>query len=76
MDVQANNKSNNKYITYQGRTQSLADWCRELDLDYGRTKARLNACNMTPEQAFELPKYYTQKECDNKVSKRNGVGNI
>lgn len=71
MDVQANNKSNNKYITYQGRTQSLADWCRELDLDYDRTKARLNSCNMTTEQAFELPKYYTQKECNNKVSKRN-----
>lgn len=76
MDIQANNKSNNKYITYQGRTQSLADWCRELNLDYCRTKARLNSCNMTPEQAFEFPKYYTQKECDNKVSERNKVGNI
>lgn len=73
MDIQANNKSNNKYITYQGRTQSLADWCRELNLDYFRTKARINACNMTPEQAFELPKYYTQKECNNKVSKRNEI---
>lgn len=71
MDVQANNKSNNKYITYQGRTQSLADWCRELDIDYFRTKARLNSCGMTPEQAFEMPKYYTQKECGNSVSKRN-----
>ena len=71
MDVQANNKSNNKYIAYQGRTQSLADWCKELDLDYDRTKQRINACNMTTEQAFELPKYYTQKECNNKVSKRN-----
>lgn len=71
MDVQANNKSNNKYITYQGRTQSLAVWCRELELDYFRTKARFNSCGMTPEQVFELPRYYTQKECNNKVSKRN-----
>lgn len=71
MDVQVNNKSNNKYITYQGRTQSLADWCRELELDYFRTKARFNSCGMTPEQVFELPRYYTQKECNNKVSKRN-----
>ena len=76
MRTQCNNRGATKHITYQGRTQSLADWCRELDLDYCRTKARLNACNMTPEQAFELPKYYTQKECDNKVSERNKVGNI
>lgn len=71
MVIQANNKSNNKYITYQGRTQSLADWYKELNLDYFRTKARLNSCNMTPEQAFELPKYYTQKECKNSVAQRN-----
>lgn len=68
--TQANNKRNNKYITYQGRTQSLSDWCRELGLNYDRTKQRINACSMTPDEAFNLPKYFTQKECDNKVSKR------
>lgn len=59
--VQANNKTTNKYITFNNKTQSLAEWCRELNLDYDRTKQRINACNMTPEQAFTLPKYYTQK---------------
>jgi hypothetical protein len=59
MQVQANNKTVNHYITYDGRTQSLSDWCRELNLDYDRTKQRINACGMTPEQAFTLPKYYT-----------------
>lgn len=54
--VQANNKTNNHYITYNNRTQTLAEWCRELNLDYFRTKARLNTCGMTVEQAFELPK--------------------
>lgn len=51
-ETQANNKSNNKMITYQGKTQSLADWCRELNLEYFKTKARLNTCHMTPEEAF------------------------
>lgn len=52
MDVQANNKRNNKMITYQGKTQSLADWCRELNLEYFKIKARFNYCHMTPEEAF------------------------
>ena len=52
MDVQANNKRSNKMITYQGKTQSLADWCRELERDYAKTKARFNTCHMTPEEAF------------------------
>lgn len=29
---QANNKRNTKYITYLNKTQSLSDWCRELNL--------------------------------------------
>lgn len=66
MITQANNKTNNKYITFNNKTQSLAEWCRELNLDYDRTKQRINACNMTPKQAFTLPKYYTQKYNGNK----------
>lgn len=54
---QQNNKSNNKYLTYKGETKTLAQWCRELNLNYARTKARLNTCNMSVEDAFELPKY-------------------
>lgn len=54
---QANNVSNNKLITYKGKTQTLSQWCDELNLDYFRTKARLNNCNYTPEEAFELGKY-------------------
>lgn len=64
--VQANNKTTNKYIAFNNKTQSLAEWCRELNLDYDRTKQRINACNMTPKQAFTLPKYYTQKYNGNK----------
>lgn len=31
---QGNNKRNNILITYQGRTQTFRQWCRELDLPY------------------------------------------
>jgi len=60
--AQCNNKRNNKYITYKGRTQTLSEWCEELDLEYFRTKARFNTCHMTPEQAFELPKQLLRRK--------------
>lgn len=51
---QANNRRSNKYITYKGKTQSLADWCRELKLDYIIIKERFRR-KWTAEQAFETP---------------------
>lgn len=53
-EEQMNNTSRNQNITYKGRTQTLTLWCRELGLDYGRTKARIYS-GFTPEEAFELP---------------------
>lgn len=38
---QANNKRNNKMIHYRGETKSLAQWCRELDVNYMTVKTRL-----------------------------------
>lgn len=38
---QANNKRNSHLIEYQGRTQTLTLWCRELGLNYDATKARI-----------------------------------
>lgn len=51
---QANNRRSNKYITYKGKTQSMADWCRELGLDYSTIKYRFRR-KWTTEQAFETP---------------------
>lgn len=53
---QGNNKRTNKMIEYKGKIKTLSEWCDELGIEYFRTKARLNTCHMTPEQAFELPK--------------------
>ena len=40
-------------IFYKGKTQSLADWCRELDIPYGRTGQRINKLGWSIEKAFE-----------------------
>lgn len=39
--VQANNKSNTIAILYNGKTQSLAAWCRELNLNYSKVRQRI-----------------------------------
>lgn len=57
MKTQHNNTSRSKMLTYHGKTQSLRLWCDELHLDYGKTKARINACDMTVEEAFERLPY-------------------
>lgn len=50
---QANNKRNNHLITYNGVTQTLSDWARELGLPYSRLKRRLQS-GMPVEQAFSM----------------------
>lgn len=57
---QANNKSNNRMITYKRRKQSLATWCRELNIPYGRTKDRLNRYGWCVKDAFEKSKKVNQ----------------
>ena len=52
MKAQANNRTNNHFITYKGQTKSLADWCSELNLQYNKTKKRLYA-GWSIEKAFE-----------------------
>lgn len=36
-----NNTRSNHYITYQGKTQSISEWAKELDIPYGRLRARV-----------------------------------
>lgn len=56
-ETQANHTSSNKLITYNNKTQSLSLWVKELGLDYYRTKARINSCGWSIEDAFTKPKY-------------------
>jgi hypothetical protein len=56
--VQSNNTTRNRLVTYEGQTLTLAELCREYDLDYDLVKNRLR--NGLPiEEAVKPPK---QKE--------------
>ena len=39
---QVNNRRNNIFLTYQGKTQTVAQWARELSIPVKRIRARLN----------------------------------
>lgn len=52
--VQANNRRNNVIITYKGKSQTIADWCREFNLNYDTIKDRVRS-NWTAERMFETP---------------------
>lgn len=57
-DEQARNKSNNVRITYNGETKILAEWCRELGLDYRKISQRRRylekkGIDYTPEYLFK-----------------------
>lgn len=53
--VQANNRTNNYYITWNDKTQSLKDWSRELNLTYDTLRSRLKR-GWSVEKAFTTPK--------------------
>lgn len=59
--AQANNMRSNRRIECYGGVQTLAEWCRELGINYDRTRDRLNR-GMTPEEAFELPHKPTKQD--------------
>lgn len=53
--VQANNRSFCKMIEYNGRTQTLMQWCEELKLNYKLIHSRLYRLNWTFEKAISTP---------------------
>ena len=62
--TQQNNKRNNRLITYQGKTQTLGQWAKELGLDYKLVWLRLYRFGWCAEDAFTNRKYphYHKKE--------------
>lgn len=55
---QQNNKRNNRYITYNNKTQTLKEWSEELGLSYGMLKGRIQR-GITVPDLFE-PKHKNQ----------------
>lgn len=52
---QANNKSSNRLITFQGRTQTLTQWCRERNMNLSTVTGRLDGRGWSIEKAFLTP---------------------
>lgn len=50
--TQCNNRRSSRMVTYQGRTQTLAQWCRELDLSYNAISLRINQRGWSEEEAL------------------------
>lgn len=57
---QANNKRENKIIEFNGETKTLAQWCRELGLNYHSVQSRL-CKGWSAEKAFTTPRLRNPK---------------
>jgi hypothetical protein len=65
--IMSNHRRTNLMIRYQGRTQSLADWSRELNLNYDSLWSRLIDHKLKPKEAFDVN--YRQKRNTKTLSK-------
>lgn len=54
MKVQSNNKTNNHFVTYKDKTQTIKQWCDELNLNYTLVRKRIQI-GWKIEKAFETP---------------------
>jgi len=51
---QANNRRSSRIISCNGKTMTLAQWCKELKLKYGTVLARIDRYGWSHEKALEL----------------------
>jgi hypothetical protein len=54
-EEQVNNTRRNIFVTYQGRTQTVAQWAKEFGLDYFLLRARLTKLGWPVEKAMTAP---------------------
>ena len=52
---QANNKSTSVHLEYKGRSQTVKQWCRELNMDYKTVIARVSQYGWPAERALGTP---------------------
>lgn len=55
--AQANNRRNNRLLTALGKTQTCAQWCREIPISRGVLDYRLRR-GWAPEDALTKPRYF------------------
>lgn len=54
--VQANNKRNNRIISFNNKKLTLAEWAKELNLPYSVLECRINKHKWSIEDALTIPK--------------------
>lgn len=52
---QSNNKRTNRYLTYDGKTMSMKDWSKELNVNYNTLRSRVYILGMSDEDALSKP---------------------
>lgn len=67
---QVNNRRNCCLYTYQDKTQTLAQWCKELNLNYALMHDRIRMRNWDFEKAVKTPVDINKR---NKKSRRNFI---
>ena len=60
-DIQANNKRNVRLWTINGVSKSLAEWCKEYDIDYYLVRQRVLKLKWDIEKALSTPKQCQRK---------------
>lgn len=55
MNIQANNKRQNRVVEFQGRSQTLAQWAQEYGIDWHVLRARLDRYGWSIEEALTTP---------------------
>lgn len=53
LKTQANNTRRNHYLTYKGKTKSLAEWAEIKKINYSTLRARINTYHWSVEKALE-----------------------
>ena len=53
--IQMNNKRNNRILTYNGESHTLAEWCEIVNIPYKCLKSRLNKLHWSVEKTLTTP---------------------
>ena len=60
---QANNKTNNRMLTYKGQTKTAKQWSRFFGFDYKYFHEKLKKCGWSIEKVLEIPYFKERMKC-------------
>lgn len=62
---QQNNTRTNRLVSYKGQIKTLAEWCRELNINRGTVESRIDRQKWSVAEALETPRYGRYKYISN-----------